>query len=110
MEVDHFFRTDDHKVAIFRRKHPGQSLRGLPGVFALTAEIDFSIQPLHFEAANDLVCVDQDQLPCHPMYNECNEFGRVGVAVCVMPRTTESDRKALARRLNAGEGLADYAA
>ena len=102
MNIQNSFQTPDGQTVIFRRKHPAQSYAGIPGVFALTVEEDFSVRPLTFEAANDLGCLDVPSITMHPLFSAYQSLGKIGVCVCALPRTSETYRRQLANDLNAG--------
>ncbi len=100
MNIWNFFLTPNRECYRFRRKHAMESFAGKRGIFALTVIDEYSVRPLHFEAANDLGCLDRGKGESHPHLRDLDLGRTVGVSVCVLTKCTDEHLQRIASALN----------
>ena len=94
------FESTNGEIFLFRRVLPNASLSGVPGVVAFTHIPNVTVEALKFEPANDLACIQEAKLKLSATYRQFSGASKIGIAVLLMPKSTEDQRHALANSLN----------
>mgnify|MGYP005828463669 CR=1 FL=1 len=101
MIVHNDFVAANGRTYRFLRVHQNSGMTGIPGIAAFTIIRDFAVEPLRYQAANDLGSFREKNLRFAFNMSALPQGAEIGLAIHPMSQSTAMERERIAELLNA---------